>query len=431
MARDWIGSQSKPSFKGIPFEVDIDTIASGRRLATHEYPSSEFWDVEDLGRRPFVVTVNGYVAGDDADTQAKALEAALSSQQTGTLVLPTRAQQTAWCSLFTSDWTAEKMGRVEFRMEFVCVSRVAGGIVPSADTGNQVAVQADRSSAAVTDRFSQDFNSTNRSFSPGESPIGVPASARLAAGVTIAMAGEELGRALLAVGISDPTSAAQALFGVRQIRERAESFAQQGQSPYRIDELVFIDDQADSASAFSRVFSDTLRLMSLKADNPGVLVAALEPMLTFEAQTLTNTSDDALTVRAERALIADVASLVRRLTLIRWAQAISRVKYVSRADATSAKGRLAPAFSDELSTSPSPAITDALRGIMGAATNFLIRNGAQLPRTLTIESANGLPACVLAYILYQDASRDAELWMRNGIENHPLNLPTKIEALAP
>lgn len=429
MGRNWLKYQNKPSFKGIPFEVDTDSVTGERSIIVHEYPNSEFWDEEDLGRKVFSIDVSGYVCGTNAYEKAQALLAASTSNTgPGLLVLPSRVPTTARCKRCKSTWEADKQGRISVELEFIASSRVPGGLVPSADVG--MGNTGDESTKELISQFSEDFNSRFRSFS---APVGVPSVAREAAGVTIGLAGDALFRAFSQTFISDPVASAQVEFGIRQVRFQALQYAEQGTSAYRIDEQVFVDDQDDTVSAFSRVFTDTLRLMQRKAVDQAVVAGALMPLLTFQPQTLNNVDTRVLTVRAELVLTGSVADFVRRTCLIRWAEAMTRAPYTSRADAVNAKGQLTDAFNAELDPLDDPDIAEPLREVQRAAVSFLVRNGAQLPRTVKLPNAAGLPAAVVAGQLYADLlhDQDQDLWLRNGIEYHPLALPQKVEALTP
>lgn len=50
------------SFKGVPFFVETETEASGRKLAIHEYPGADKRFAQDMGLAPPVFTIRGYVA---------------------------------------------------------------------------------------------------------------------------------------------------------------------------------------------------------------------------------------------------------------------------------------------------------------------------------------------------------------------------------
>lgn len=76
------------SFKGVPFFVDASQVKVGRRNVVHEYPQRDMPFVEDLGRATRAVSVEAFLIGEDCLSQAKRLMAAIESQGSGTLIHP-------------------------------------------------------------------------------------------------------------------------------------------------------------------------------------------------------------------------------------------------------------------------------------------------------------------------------------------------------
>jgi prophage DNA circulation protein len=426
--RFWAKTQAQASFKGVNFFVDTDRLEGGRRLITHEYPGSEDWDNEDLGRLSQGFLVEAFVAGDDADDQAKSLWEACNTLGPGQLQLPLRTAGQARVRRVSSTFLADKMGRINFAIEFVLeTSKPAGIRVSTVQDAGAVSLSAETATQQLTDAFSEKFNSAYASI--GGQPFAVPAVARVAASVTIGLSSSALLAAFAGVNILDQNVAAKVQYGARLLGANAERYAEQGPNAYRIDQTVFVDDQDSTDSAFARVFGDTLRLMTLNADDPATVVRALDPLITFEAQD-PSSSINTLSVQAEASLTGTVAAFVRRASLVRWAQALTRITYKSRAEAVTARALIAPAFYDELYAATDPDGHAVLMGIRNAAADYLTRNGAQLPRSLRLKVGRGRPAAVVAAELYNDASRDAELWAENDASCHPLTLPDEIDALA-
>jgi prophage DNA circulation protein len=421
MSRDWRSTQNPPSFKGVSFEVETDKLTGGRRVEVHEYPGSEFWDNEDIGRSAQKLTVQGYVFGDDADTQAQNLLAACTSKGAGLLVLPVRPRMKARCLTIDSDWKSDEMGRIPVTMTFIAESGQQGGIVSSVMFAGAVSNAADAAAADRLASFTSTFNSAI-----------VPGSALSAAATTIGLAAQALQVVRAGVAIADAVAGAAVDYGVRFLLANSLSIAFQGQVAYRLDDQVFVDDQADTTSAFARVFADSVQTLVKNADNPADVVDALADLTTFQPQDLgQGNAMQAASVQAEIAMTGGVAAFVRQIALIYWAQAVAFVPYVSQQDAVTARATLAPAFYDELANAPDPESAATIQAVRDSAANYLTRNGAQLPKTVQVTAARGLPAAVLAAMLYNDSSMDEDLWLRNGPSNHPLFMPTEIAALAP
>ena len=69
----WRGQLLPASFRGVRFLVRQHALATGRRLAVHEFPLRDEAFVEDLGRAPRTFSIAGYVLGDDYFAQRDAL----------------------------------------------------------------------------------------------------------------------------------------------------------------------------------------------------------------------------------------------------------------------------------------------------------------------------------------------------------------------
>ncbi|SMG09407.1 DNA circularization protein [Paraburkholderia susongensis] len=84
----WEDELLPASFRGVPFEVEQDELAAGRRNQLHEYVQRDEPYVEDLGRATRGIRVTGFLNGDDCYEQARALIAAFEEEGPGELVHP-------------------------------------------------------------------------------------------------------------------------------------------------------------------------------------------------------------------------------------------------------------------------------------------------------------------------------------------------------
>src|SRR5262249_207073 len=248
--RNWPQTVLRPSFRGVPFQVEEDVKGGGRRIVTHEYASREFWALEDMGRASTTVQVRGYVHGDDADRQAETLAEALASEGAGTLVLPARPISQARCTAFHSTFASDSMGRIPFDMEFTLEAESKGGLVPTTLLGIAVHNAVTAVAGTVADVFSLAFDTLKRRFD--SAPVTVPALARDAAVVTITRAATALDQARRQVGGADPTGAAKLEFAARDIRDRARDLAYAGQVGSRVDQDTYAADETVVAAGLAR-----------------------------------------------------------------------------------------------------------------------------------------------------------------------------------
>lgn len=114
------GRQRSASFRGVPFFTRRAGRSGPRALQLDEYPASDRWSVIDLGRRAPVYRVEAYVADEvDVERRRDALQAALDASGPGLLILPQHRPVMAWCRVPDDSWESNKLGQIEFRLEFV------------------------------------------------------------------------------------------------------------------------------------------------------------------------------------------------------------------------------------------------------------------------------------------------------------------------
>ena len=107
------------------------------------------------------------------------------------------------------------------------------------------------------------------------------------------------------------------------------------------------------------------------------------------------------------------------------AQIIATTTYISRQDVETVKASLRQPFNDaeEIAADDmDQAAFAALIGLDAAVTNFLVTTARPLPRMIGYQFAASLPSLVLAYRLYQDASRADQLVQENKVV-HPAFCP--------
>ena len=117
--RDWTKTLSSASFRGFQFYTKREELPkSGREIAVHPFVKAETHATEDMGRKPRGYRVDGYVVGDDADTQALALVELCSQPGDGQLVLPLLGYLTVKCTNCACNMEKDELGRVHFVMDF-------------------------------------------------------------------------------------------------------------------------------------------------------------------------------------------------------------------------------------------------------------------------------------------------------------------------
>jgi len=84
----WKDKLQPATFRGVPFEVESDDGAFGRRTQVHEYPQRDKPYAEDLGRATREINITAFLIGDEYLAARDKLLEALETAGPGTLVHP-------------------------------------------------------------------------------------------------------------------------------------------------------------------------------------------------------------------------------------------------------------------------------------------------------------------------------------------------------
>lgn len=116
---NWRDALQPASFRGVPFECLNDSVPVGRRVQVHEFVQRDKPYPEDLGAatRPFAVTA--FVGGADCLDRRDALIEAVSTPGPGELILPAWGAVQAACTRCEISHSREEGGIVRFDLEFV------------------------------------------------------------------------------------------------------------------------------------------------------------------------------------------------------------------------------------------------------------------------------------------------------------------------
>jgi prophage DNA circulation protein len=117
--KTWRDELQPASFRGVPFWVDSDSTPVGRRTQTHEYPQRNKPMVEDLGEKTRIIKQNGFVIGDDCFFQRDNLLHALNTPGAGVLIHPWFGQMTVTATDCEVVHARRDGGMVVFDLTFV------------------------------------------------------------------------------------------------------------------------------------------------------------------------------------------------------------------------------------------------------------------------------------------------------------------------
>lgn len=373
------------SFRGKPFLVESSERGGGRRAVVHEFPFRDDPFVEDLGRKARTFRVDGYVIGDDYLAQRDALLAALEAAEgPGELVHPYHGIRRAICTSVTVRESRADGGIAQFSIEFAETPAQTPVPTIAVDSASQVDASANAAIAATKAELVRKYK-----------PAGLPSFALASAETALRNASDGLGGALSPViGVTQELSAMTAQVSI--LTSTAASLVRQP------------DAILDAFRGAIVVLGNTIR------SAPGPVMRALADAYAVNMGSAV-VGGTATRVREAANQVALTGGL-RRVVAIETARLTPLVSYVSIEEATVARDRAAGMLEEQASDADDtayPALvtlrSDVMRAVPGANT---------FARIVTVTRRVAIPSLLLAYQLYGDVDREADILARNGIR-HP------------
>ena len=373
------------SFRGIPFVMRSAGGEFGRRVSLHEYPLQDKPFAEDLGKKARKLNVEAILIGDDYDVQRDAMIDAIEKPGTGELVHPRFGNMMVTVIQFRVRETSREGGMATLTMEFV----ESGDLVFPA-SASDTSAQVDDAADAATEVALDDFGN---SFSVDKQPGWVGAAAI-----------EQL------TGLVDD---------IRNIN---------GQINTALEPLSIASQQFDA-------FGDQLATLILAPRTLGSLIAStINSVVSVGTDIRAALSgyeqlgDFGLTAKpipsttpsrsAQAANQAAVQNLVKQSAAISAAKAASQLNFDSYNEAIAVRSARVAEL-DAIALDASFDLFNQVSALRAAVVNDITTRGGDLGRVIQHTPIATLPAVLIAYQLYGQASRDADLILRNRIR-HPL-----------
>lgn len=433
----WRDRLQAASFRGVAFEYRSDDLSGiGRRNQSYEYPKREQGYVEDMGRGVERVDIEAILIGKEYLTQLDALLKALRATGPGELVHPFygRLQMVADASGRVRH-SFEDGGMCTVSMSFIEAGESkypAGQEIPSI----KVLSFVDRLQAKAWAEFNDIFGAVSLPEWVSVDALtdigGVLSDVQGVYGRVLAgdLAGLLGGTSLLS-GVSLPSwvsvDALADIAGVVGAGKGIYSSVLSGNWSSLLGNVgglglglmatvtsfarSFQHDSGSSYSGSGRAFT-------------GPQVVALQLAKGFSAQLSQPLS--VLASPAQRQSQANSAAIQRLVTHASIGQAAREIVAVEQPvydDLQRWHGELTAVVDRELERPGlSQSTFDALADLRGAVGRYVMSESASASRLKTYTPPTTLPAVVLAYDLYEDASRSDELVRRNGL-SHPGFVP--------
>lgn len=384
----WRDQLQPASFRGVEFHAVQRSATYGRRNQVHEYPFRDLPYVEDLGRMARSLRIVGFLVGKDVLRKRDALIAAIEQPGSGKLIHPTLGEMTvSVVGGVTIDESDHEAGIVRITFN---VTESGELRFPSADAATQdvVARRADAAGEALQQAAARRLDTRDLpAFAEG---LSLQRAERLVAAVRTAAAlvgsPDKRGALLAAIALLEPGLAATL------------------RAPVEFATRVY------------RLVEDLLSGLS-GADRDAVMASLADfgrDEIRWPELTTTRRRDG-----GNRAALEE---LVRGAAAIALARSAAEAEFVDYQGAADLRDLVLARLDDVADNTADDAVFGALSNLRAAVVRDITTRGADLARVATILPPHTAPALVLAYGLYDDAGRDAELVQRNRIR-HPGFVP--------
>lgn len=156
----WRDKLRPASFRGVPFEVNGDKVPIGRRVVTHEYPGKNVPYVEDMGRVTREYKITGFVIGADYMDKRDKLLTAVETEGEGELVHPWLGTLKVKAGVGEMSHSWDEGGMARFDLTFTESSELLN---PTAkvNTGKAASAAGTALAAGGLTRFEQAMNAVN------------------------------------------------------------------------------------------------------------------------------------------------------------------------------------------------------------------------------------------------------------------------------
>jgi prophage DNA circulation protein len=436
-------NQLRPaSFRGVPFQVNGTDFGAGRRVQVHEYPQRDMPWVEDLGRATREISFDGFLIGANYIDQANQLLAALETSGPGALVHPWLGAMQVCLSAPARVRFDSGLGMATISMSFVEAGELS---FPAPTSSTQVVsrLTADGlASAAITD-FSNTF--TVNGF---QSFVSSAAQGHLASMLGFLGAGQlaqVLGTATTVANlvtqaasfVNNPQMLGQTLLSAFGLSGAAGAVA-------AWSNVVKLITSAAGASAMSGTVAASALTPTPSRSQINANTAALyglgRQLLLAQAvgiSSLVGTDQDnlqagiaALTQQDQgtsgQSVVLTTGVIVQTIAGITQPQSVAQ--QVTQDMMLAVRDALLAALDAE-SLRCGDACYDALQEAYASVYADLTGRAQSAARLTTWTPPETMPMLAVAYELYADATRDAEIIFRNGIRNPGMTPPFALSVL--
>lgn len=403
------------SFRGVPFEVTSGSLKGGRRTVVHEYPQRDNPYVEDLGRATRQVTIEAFVVGDDYIDRGTALLAEIEKPGSGTLIHPWLGEMTVTVTSVSELKFDTGLGAAYLTF----VATEAGDLefpVMGIDTQTEALEAADELEQSAISKFidSIDLSIVSEYIDAALSGdlldvLGVIDSAEIAKVFGFATGVADLASKGLALISKDPKVFAQKLAGALGLSKWATTATAWSRVAKQLRNLA--SDEKLSSGTRAKIEADRDRLPLSDTQKAAMTNRAAVESLTRQlllaqvvgVSALIGTSKD---TSAPGAMVTAAASPF-----------VEQEPIQSYDDLIEVRNELLEVLDQELLMETDDEMYQAIEKARTAVFEAVTERANAQSRLITVTPPDIMPAVVLAYDYHDDANRDREIALRNGIDH--------------
>lgn len=393
----WRDNYRPASFRGVPFFVESADSTHGRRQAVHEHAQRDVPYTEDLGRKAREFSVSGYLIGLEYQSQRDELIKACETAGPGVLVHPYRGEMTVICQGLGVSESSNEGGMCLVKLTFLESGEAS---YPSAkvDTVNAISAKGNAVTAAAEKSFVSDFLTT-----------GFPAYVTESAATGLS----DLGEFMAAPGVSfagDLQAASDFYLQAKGLGSDAFSLVQQPlQMVSRITGLF-----GSIRSAFG---VNALGMLTSLFDRSPSSYSGSTATPSRQQQATNSLAMNALVRQVAVAEAAKAAVVTQApVTTTSGVTRVSTVPtvYDSYQAAIKVREELVDRIDSESESTPNDELYVALSDLRTSVVKAVPDPEQDLARIVQYVPRETLPSLLVAYQIYGDAGRAAEIAARNN-----------------
>lgn len=393
----WRDNYRPASFRGVPFFVESADSTHGRRQAVHEHAQRDVPYTEDLGRKAREFSVSGYLIGLEYQSQRDELIKACETAGPGVLVHPYRGEMTVICRGLGVSESSNEGGMCLVKLTFLESGEAS---YPSAkvDIVNAISAKGNAVTAAAEKSFVSDFLTT-----------GFPAYVTESAATGLS----DLGEFMAAPGVSftgDLQAASDFYLQAKGLGSDAFSLVQQPlQMVSRITGLF-----GSIRSAFG---VNALGMLTSLFDRSPSSYSGSTATPSRQQQATNSLAMNALVRQVAVAEAAKAAVVTQApVTTTSGVTRVSTVPtvYDSYQAAIKVREQLVDRIDSESESTPNDELYVALSDLRTSVVKAVPDPEQDLARIVQYVPRETLPSLLVAYQIYGDAGRAAEIAARNN-----------------